>query len=61
VAVENFRPDVKERLSFDYETLSAKNPRLVYASIAAFGQDGPYRHRPGVDQVIQGRTTCSRC
>jgi crotonobetainyl-CoA:carnitine CoA-transferase CaiB-like acyl-CoA transferase len=54
VAVENFRPDVKERLSFDYETLSAKNPRLVYASIAAFGQDGPYRHRPGVDQVIQG-------
>ena len=54
VLVENFRPDVKERLGFGYETLKAINPRLVYASISAFGQDGPYKARPGVDQVIQG-------
>ena len=52
--VENFRPDVKERLGFDYETLKAINPRLVYASISAFGQDGPYKARPGVDQIVQG-------
>ncbi|MCC6888698.1 MAG: CoA transferase [Hyphomicrobiales bacterium] len=54
VVVENFRPDVKQRLKFDYETLKSRNPRLIYASISAFGQDGPYRHRPGVDQVVQG-------
>jgi crotonobetainyl-CoA:carnitine CoA-transferase CaiB-like acyl-CoA transferase len=54
VLVENFRPDVKTRLRFDYETLRRKNPRLVYASISAFGQDGPYKDKPGVDQVIQG-------
>jgi len=54
VIVENFRPDVKNRLGFGYETLKAKNPRLIYASISAFGQDGPYKDRPGVDQVVQG-------
>src|SRR5437764_15007577 len=37
VLVENFRPDVKKRLAFDYETVRAQNPRLVYASISAFG------------------------
>ncbi len=54
VLVENFRPDVKRRLGVDYETLAAINPGLVYASISAFGQDGPYKDRPGVDQIIQG-------
>jgi crotonobetainyl-CoA:carnitine CoA-transferase CaiB-like acyl-CoA transferase len=54
VLVENFRPDVKERLGFDYPTLKALNPRLILASISAFGQDGPYKARPGVDQIIQG-------
>jgi formyl-CoA transferase len=54
VLVENFRPDVKERLGFDYETLKGKNSRLVYASISAFGQDGPYKDIPGVDQIVQG-------
>jgi formyl-CoA transferase len=54
VVVENFRPDVKARLGFDYETLKAKNPRIVLASISAFGQDGPYKDLPGVDQVVQG-------
>jgi crotonobetainyl-CoA:carnitine CoA-transferase CaiB-like acyl-CoA transferase len=54
VVVENYRPDVKERLGVDYETLRKINPRLVYASISGFGQDGPYRTRPGFDQIAQG-------
>ncbi len=54
VLVENFRPDVKQRLGIDYETVRQINPRLVYASISGFGQDGPYRDRPGFDQVAQG-------
>ena len=54
VLVENFRPDVKFRLKIDYETLRAVNKRLVYASISGFGQDGPYRDRPGFDQIAQG-------
>ncbi len=54
VVVENFRPDVKERLGIDYPALKAINPRLVYASISGFGQDGPYRTRPGFDQIAQG-------
>jgi crotonobetainyl-CoA:carnitine CoA-transferase CaiB-like acyl-CoA transferase len=54
VIVENFRPDVKTRLGIDYETLSKTNPRLVYASISGFGQDGPYSGRPGFDQIAQG-------
>ena len=54
VLVENFRPDVKHRLGIDYEHLSAINPRLIYASISGFGQDGPYRDRPGYDQIAQG-------
>ncbi len=54
VLVENFRPDVKERLGIDYGTLSEINPRLVYASISGFGQDGPYARRPGFDQIAQG-------
>ncbi|MEG9862194.1 MAG: CoA transferase [Parvularculales bacterium] len=54
VVVENFRPDVKNRLGIDYETLSSDNPGLVYASISGFGQDGPLSARPGFDQIAQG-------
>ena len=54
VLVENFRPDVKTRLGIDYEALSRINPRLIYGSISGFGQDGPYRDRPGYDQIAQG-------
>ncbi|MGE0226564.1 MAG: CaiB/BaiF CoA transferase family protein [Acetobacteraceae bacterium] len=54
VVVENYRPDVKFRLGVDYESLRKINPRIVYASISGFGQDGPYRDRPGFDQIAQG-------
>ena len=54
VLVENFRPDVKDRLGINYEAMRAVNKRLVYASISGFGEDGPYRMRPGFDQIAQG-------
>jgi len=54
VVVENYRPDVKFRLGVDYESLQVINPRLVYGSISGFGEDGPYRERPGFDQIAQG-------
>jgi crotonobetainyl-CoA:carnitine CoA-transferase CaiB-like acyl-CoA transferase len=54
VVVENYRPDVKYRLGIDYESLASINPRIVLASISGFGQDGPYRERPGFDQIAQG-------
>ena len=54
VLVENYRPGVKHRLGIDYDSLRMVNPRLVYASISGFGQEGPYRDRPGLDHVVQG-------
>lgn len=54
VVLENWRPDVKQRLGVDYETLAKINPRIILASISGYGQDGPYAKRPGFDQVIQG-------
>ena len=55
IFIESFRPDVKHRLGIDYETLRQINPRLIYASISGFGETGPYKNRPGYDQVIQGK------
>jgi len=54
VVVENFRPDVKDRLGIAYDDLRKINPRIVYGSISGFGQDGPYAKRPGFDQIAQG-------
>ena len=54
VVVENFRPDVKNRLGIGYAAVKKLNPRLIYASISGFGADGPYRDRPGFDQIAQG-------
>jgi crotonobetainyl-CoA:carnitine CoA-transferase CaiB-like acyl-CoA transferase len=54
VVVENFRPSVKERLGIDYESLRKINPRLILGSISGFGEEGPYRDRPGFDQIAQG-------
>jgi crotonobetainyl-CoA:carnitine CoA-transferase CaiB-like acyl-CoA transferase len=53
VFVESFRPGVMKRLGLDYETLSASNPRIVYCSISAFGQTGPYRDRPAHDLAVE--------
>ena len=54
VVVENYRPSVKDRLNINYEACRVENPRIVYASISGFGQDGPYGDRPGFDQIAQG-------
>jgi crotonobetainyl-CoA:carnitine CoA-transferase CaiB-like acyl-CoA transferase len=54
VVVENYRPDVKDRLGIDFAALSAINPRIVLGSISGFGQTGPYAKRPGFDQIAQG-------
>lgn len=56
VVAENFRAEVKHRLGVDYESVRKANPKIIYASISGFGQAGPYRDRPGVDQIVQG--TC---
>ncbi|MGH6814525.1 MAG: CaiB/BaiF CoA transferase family protein, partial [Hyphomicrobiaceae bacterium] len=52
VFVESFRPGVMHRLGVDYDTVARRNPRIVYCSISAFGQDGPYRDRPAHDLAL---------
>ncbi len=54
VLVENFRPDVMDRLGLGYKVLSELNPRLVYCAISGFGQTGPDAFKPAYDQIIQG-------
>jgi len=54
VVVENYRPDVKDRLGINFAELSKINPRIVLGSISGFGQTGPYAKRPGFDQIAQG-------
>jgi formyl-CoA transferase len=54
VLVENFRPGVMQELGLAPETLTERFPRLVYCGISGFGPDGPYRDRPGFDQIAQG-------
>lgn len=53
VVIENFRPGVVHRLGIDYDTTCSANPRLIYCSISAFGQQGPYRDKPGFDTIGQ--------
>jgi CoA:oxalate CoA-transferase len=53
VLVENFSPGVMERLGLGWETLSAVNPRLIYASSSGYGRDGPYRDYPAMDLTMQ--------
>jgi formyl-CoA transferase len=54
VLVENYRPDVMERMGLGYATLAAQNPRLVYCAISGFGHTGPDALKPAYDQIIQG-------
>ncbi|MBL8588207.1 MAG: CoA transferase [Methylobacteriaceae bacterium] len=54
LVIENFRPDVKDRLGLDFATLHARHPRLILVSLSGFGQTGPYRDRAGFDQIAQG-------
>src|SRR5690348_5884332 len=56
VFLEGFRPGVIRRLGFDYEAVSAREPRLLYLSISGFGQTGPLAERPAMDPVLQAYT-----
>jgi CoA:oxalate CoA-transferase len=54
VLIENFRPGTMKKLGLDYTVLSAENPRLVYAAISGFGQEGPSKDKPAYDFIVQG-------
>ncbi len=56
IAIENFRPGVAKRLGIDYQTLAELNPGLIYVSISAYGQEGPFSDRPGFDPVLQAES-----
>lgn len=63
VFMEGFRPGVAERIGMDYPTLRRMNPRIIYCSISGYGQEGPYRDRPGHDlnyQAMAGMLQCFR-
>ncbi|MFS8571175.1 MAG: CoA transferase, partial [Thermaerobacter sp.] len=53
VVLENFRPGTADKIGVGYEQLRQINPRIVYCSISGFGQDGPYRDKPGYDAIAQ--------
>lgn len=54
IVVENFKVGDLKRRGLDYESLKARNPKLIYCSISGFGQTGPYSHRAGYDFLVQG-------
>lgn len=53
VMIHNFRPGVIERIGLDYEAVKALNPKLVYATVTGYGQEGPWREKPGQDLLVQ--------
>ena len=54
VVLENFLPGTMTRLGLDYQIVKQRNPRVIYAAISGFGQDGPYTHKTALDIVVQG-------
>jgi crotonobetainyl-CoA:carnitine CoA-transferase CaiB-like acyl-CoA transferase len=56
VFVESFRPGTVQRLGVDYDTVRARNPRIVYCAITAFGQDGPFSRRPAHDLALEAES-----
>ncbi len=54
VIIENYRPGVMEKLGLGYEQVKEINPKIIYLSISAFGEEGKYKLRPGMDPIIQG-------
>ena len=54
ILLENFRPGTMEKLRLSYNEVKELNPEIIYCSISGFGQDGPYRLLPGMDQILQG-------
>ncbi len=53
VLIENFRPGVIGRLGFSYDDVCAYNPEIVFCSISGYGQEGPYRDWPAIDNIVQ--------
>lgn len=53
ILVENYRPGIAQKLGVDYHTIKSVNPKIVYASISGFGQEGPYSRRPAFDLIAQ--------
>jgi len=56
VVLENFRVGVVRKLGVDYESVAARNPRVIYCSISGYGQDGPYRDRAATDTIVQAES-----
>ena len=57
IVLESTRPGVMDRLGLGYEAMHELNPRLIYCSVSAWGQTGPYAHRPGYDLIAQGASS----
>ncbi len=53
VVLESFRPGVMDKLGVGYAELARVNPRIVFCSVSAYGQSGPWRDKPGVDGIVQ--------
>ena len=53
VVLENFKPGVADSLGVGYQELSKLNPKLIYCSMSAFGDNGPYRDKPGYDPIVE--------
>lgn len=61
VVLHNFRPDAAARLKVDFDSLCALNTRIIVGALTGYGQVGPWRSRPGFDQVLQSMTGLSHC